>query len=353
MPTTKSRKDDSIVSNNHKSKTKKLFNKILHPFGTHKPAKQQGPLPPSNIVTTNTTTTTTTQQHSPLTGRSTVQPQQLFTKDSPHQTKTQKSASASNDHNIRLKTSWLSRTRWFTKMSNAAFAVVDADESGEVDEKELYSGLLLIHLKLGCYAGPAACRPVDRQRVRAVFQKMDVDHSGTLDRDEFREVMMVLCSNIFTRVLVQCTYYCILCIYIYMYIVCVYTHYLLSCLGSMTLMIVPLVAQYMLNALYLIHATFWNVVTDLDEYSPVMDNIELAIESARDAIASKLPRVLVATYHLIMKLLDKVPTSVWNTVPLTLLSCVLGCLAVPYMIFKIDDYFQEVAEKKKQHVVQS
>jgi Ca2+-binding EF-hand superfamily protein len=211
-------------------------------------------------------------------------------------------------------------------MSNAAFAVVDADESGEVDEKELYSGLLLIHLKLGCYAGPAACRPVDRQRVRAVFQKMDVDHSGTLDRDEFREVMMVLCSNIFTRVLVQ---------------------------WSMTLMIVPLVAQYMLNALYLIHATFWNVVTDLDEYSPVMDNIELAIESARDAIASKLPRVLVATYHLIMKLLDKVPTSVWNTVPLTLLSCVLGCLAVPYMIFKIDDYFQEVAEKKKQHVVQS
>jgi hypothetical protein len=121
----------------------------------------------------------------------------------------------------------------------------------------------------------------------------------------------------------------------------------------MTLMIVPLVAQYLLNALYLIHATFWNVVTDLDEYSPVMDNIELAIESARDAIASKLPRVLVATYHLIMKLLDKVPTSVWNTVPLTLLSCVLGCLAVPYMIFKIDDYFQEVAEKKKQHVVQS
>jgi hypothetical protein len=56
-------------------------------------------------------------------------------------------------------------------MSNAAFAVVDADESGEVDEKELYSGLLLIHLKLGCYAGPAACRPVDRQRLHAVFQK--------------------------------------------------------------------------------------------------------------------------------------------------------------------------------------
>ena len=94
-------------------------------------------------------------------------------------------------------------------------------------------------------------------------------------------------------------------------------------------------------------------MTDLDEYSPVMDKIELMIESTRDVIASKLARVLVATNHMIMELLDKVLTSVWNTVPLTLLSCVLGCLAVPYIIFKIDDYFQEVAEKKKQHVVQS
>jgi hypothetical protein len=164
------RKDDSIVSNNHTSKTKKLFDKILHPRGTHNKLKQKGP-PPTNIVTTNTTITTTQQhqqQHSPLTRRLSVQPQQLFPKDSPH---TQKQKSASSDYNIQLKTSWLSRTRWFTKISNAAFAVVDADESGEVDEKELYSGLLLIHLKLGCYAGPAACRPVDRQRVHAVFQK--------------------------------------------------------------------------------------------------------------------------------------------------------------------------------------
>jgi hypothetical protein len=92
----------------------------------------------------------------------------------------------------------------------------------------------------------------------------------------------------------------------------------------MTLIIVPLVAQYILNALYFIHTTFWNIVTDLDEYSPIMDKIELMIESTRDVIASKLARVLVATNHMIMELLDKVPTSVWNTVPWTLLSCVLG-----------------------------
>ena len=57
-----------------------------------------------------------------------------------------------------LKKSWLCRTRMFKGMSDWAFDVVDADGSGSVDEKELYSGLLLIHLKLGTYAGPAACK---------------------------------------------------------------------------------------------------------------------------------------------------------------------------------------------------
>lgn len=100
--------------------------------------------------------------------------------------------------------SWLARTKRFRQLSDWAFDVIDTDGSGSVDEKELYSGLLLIHLKLGCYAGPAACRPVDRQRVHDVFRKMDVDQSGSLDRDEFLQVMMVLCSNVLTRVMVQC-----------------------------------------------------------------------------------------------------------------------------------------------------
>jgi hypothetical protein len=56
----------------------------------------------------------------------------------------------------------------------------------------------------------------------------------------------------------------------------------------MTLIILPLVAQYILNALYFIHTTFRDIVTDLNEYSPIMDKIELMIESTRDVIASKL-----------------------------------------------------------------
>lgn len=209
---------------------------------------------------------------------------------------------------IKLKSSWISRTKWFTKMSDNAFAVVDADGSGEVDEKELYSGLLLIHLKLGCYAGPAACRPVDRQRVHDVFEKMDVDDSGSLDKEEFREVMMVLCSNIFTRVMVQCTLSVPLCnVWI---MTCSLTS---TTIGSMTLIIVPLVAQYILDAVYFVNRHFWMFVTDLDEYSPVMDKLELFLEGVRDAIAAKLPRIVIGSWRAFIGLLDKVPESVWNT----------------------------------------
>jgi hypothetical protein len=118
----------------------------------------------------------------------------------------------------------------------------------------------------------------------------------------------------------------------------------------MTLIIVPLVAQYILDALYYINDHFWAFLTDLDEYSPMMDRFELWVEGIRDDILEKAPSVLVTSYHKIAHVVDKVPDSVWNTVPLTLLSCILGCLAVPYIIFKIDDYFQSLADKRKEDV---
>jgi hypothetical protein len=103
----------------------------------------------------------------------------------------------------RLPTSWLSRSKRFRKWCEWAFHVIDTDKSNSVDETELYSGLLLIHLKLGTYVGPAACRPLGRERCHAVFQKMDLDGSGRLDFDEFQQVMSVLFSNILLRVIAQ------------------------------------------------------------------------------------------------------------------------------------------------------
>ena len=62
------------------------------------------------------------------------------------------------DDKALMKKSFLARTAFFQNMAKSAFELVDQDGSGEVDEKELYSGLLVIHLKLGTYAGPAACK---------------------------------------------------------------------------------------------------------------------------------------------------------------------------------------------------
>lgn len=56
------------------------------------------------------------------------------------------------------KKSWLCQTKFFKDMISSSFEMVDQDGSGSIDEKELYSGLLLIHLKMGVYAGPAACK---------------------------------------------------------------------------------------------------------------------------------------------------------------------------------------------------
>lgn len=51
----------------------------------------------------------------------------------------------------------LTRSKPFRKLATWAFSVCDSDKTGEVGKLELYCGLLLVHLNLAKYAGPAAC----------------------------------------------------------------------------------------------------------------------------------------------------------------------------------------------------
>uniref|UniRef100_A0A7S1UZZ3 EF-hand domain-containing protein n=1 Tax=Grammatophora oceanica TaxID=210454 RepID=A0A7S1UZZ3_9STRA len=222
------------------------------------------------------------------------------------------------------KGSWISRSKWFRDLSDNAFTVIDADESGCVDEKELYSGLLLIHLKLGSYAGPAACKPVDREKVHAVFNKMDADKSGSLDREEFLEVMTVLCSNVVSRVMAQ---------------------------WALTLLIVPLVAQYILDGFIWLTTTVWQQVTALDGVETVFDALQEQGEDIQGMIEAKIPASVLGpiagAYNFVEDLVQQVPESVWESLPVTLISCVMGVILVPYTIFKIDEFFQNMADKKK------
>jgi hypothetical protein len=51
----------------------------------------------------------------------------------------------------------LTRSKPFKAIVKRAFKVCDNDQTGEINKLELYAGLLLVHLKLAKYAGPAAC----------------------------------------------------------------------------------------------------------------------------------------------------------------------------------------------------
>ena len=66
---------------------------------------------------------------------------------------------------IRENTSWLTSSRFFQKLVDRSFEVVDADQSGDVTLDELYAGLLLIHLRLAVYVGAPACRVSDGSEV--------------------------------------------------------------------------------------------------------------------------------------------------------------------------------------------
>ena len=51
----------------------------------------------------------------------------------------------------------LTRTRAFKRLLKWSFDVCDHDKTGEVGKTELYAGVLLVHLNLAKYCGPAAC----------------------------------------------------------------------------------------------------------------------------------------------------------------------------------------------------
>ena len=55
------------------------------------------------------------------------------------------------------KGNFLTRSTRFCKLVDYVYNVCDADKTGQIGKSELYAGLLLVHLNLAKYAGPAAC----------------------------------------------------------------------------------------------------------------------------------------------------------------------------------------------------
>lgn len=105
----------------------------------------------------------------------------------------------------------LNRSKAFEILVSKAFNIIDIKKNGKIEEVELYAGLLLVHLNLAKYAGPAACYPPSRTVCHNLFIKADVDHSNGIDRNEFQYIIGIMCAQIVLRILV---YYVVLILFV-------------------------------------------------------------------------------------------------------------------------------------------
>jgi len=189
--------------------------------------------------------------------------------------------------------SFWTRTRGFKRLCKWAFKTCDTSDSGEVSKGELYTGLLMVYLKIAKYAGPAACYPPTREVVETLFDTCDVDQSGLVNEDEFVMIMVVLTSQLTWRIL---TFY------------------------ALIIMLVPYIIMWTLQLLDTVGAddSFLRLDRFLETYAPFPINYIVVL----------------------------VPDSVWSKLPESIVSCAILSFALPYCWDTMDDYFQGVAEKK-------
>jgi len=207
--------------------------------------------------------------------------------------------------------SFLAKTSFFSRMCDKVFDFVDIDGNGTVDEKELYAGVLLLHLKLGSYVGAAGCKPLDRGQCQLMFEKFDHDRSGDLDRREFQKIMALLFSNVLVRVLMQ---------------------------WFVTILIVPLVARSFLEHFSWDGQRFLEYITK--PRSAV--GIELTLNDVIDWDITDSTSPLRSFIAKILGFIMIGPETFWNSLPLTFTSVVLGIIIAPWILYRIDDIFQAV-----------
>lgn len=90
----------------------------------------------------------------------------------------------------------------FKKACSDVFRSIDVDENGSVDVQEIYTGVLLVYLKLA-NAGIRGLTPPSRSEIKLLIEHLDIDNDDTLSADEFTQVSAVLLGDIAGRVAIQ------------------------------------------------------------------------------------------------------------------------------------------------------
>jgi hypothetical protein len=123
-----------------------------------------------------------------------------------------------------------------------------------------------------------------------------------------------------------------------------------ACQYALTLALVPFTARTILNVLTTVFAWIVTTIQQLDEHSSLDNTMEFFLEhvmaTIRGFLVAYTPAVLQTAGSKIVTLVDKIPASVWATIPLTLISTILGMMAIPWTLMKVDDFFQNLADSK-------
>jgi len=229
---------------------------------------------------------------------------------------------------------------FFQKMCDDVFESIDVDKSGKIDQGELYQGLLLIHLKLGLYFGPAACKPLSADRAQFIFNKLDANRDGSLDKDEFRNVLALLMGNVVTRIIFQ--------------FVC-------------TLLIVPFAAAALVDFVEESNGYIHSFITEslMPAFQDIRPLLEIALgwdlivkytSMAVVSVTSAVDKVGIADLvegpmelvaekfdDFILQPISEIDQDIWDDLPLTFVSTALTVIIVPYSILKTDDFFRFLA----------
>mmetsp|Transcript_8015 Transcript_8015/g.14876 ORF Transcript_8015/g.14876 Transcript_8015/m.14876 type:complete len:534 (-) Transcript_8015:337-1938(-) len=214
---------------------------------------------------------------------------------------------------LQTKSSWLTQTRYFQKVVDWSFDVIDSDDSGDVSLEELYSGLLLVHLKFAVYVGAPACRPASREYVAEIFHLLDTDDSGTLTKEEFTIVMKILYSQVFTRIVIQWT---------------------------LTLMIVPLVSQYVIHyskIIYSISHDFWKNIDD------DIDPLQRLFYKLWSYFLHLTPEWMDDIGRSLWNAADKIPKGIWKSMPMTILTVGQTSVLLPFALSRVEEFFRGLA----------
>eukprot|EP01083_Nonionella_stella_P096197 270343_1 len=108
-------------------------------------------------------------------------------------------------------------------------------------------------------------------------------------------------------------------------------------------MIVPFISQYLVDFVKDVVGVVKMILIEIDEAEVVSECVMGIMGHCWDFVISLTPPILQRCVRSINESLSE---SFIDTMPLTIMSCLLGCMIVPWLLYKCDEFYNVIASKK-------